>query len=213
MTASADQLAALTLLLTVGLVAAEVLKRPALKWILKPLAASGFVATAWAGGAATSPYGRWILVGLLFSWLGDIALLARRTPWIFQAGLGSFLLGHLAYCAAFVTRGLSPAVVAGGMILVAIAAVPTLRWLEPNLSAGMKGPVRAYVAAISLMVVLAASTSTFGGNLWILAGALAFYVSDLAVARERFVTPSSWNGIWGTPAYFGGQVILALTVR
>ena len=34
----------------------------------------------------------------------------------------------------------------------------------------------------------------------------------LAVARERFVVASFWNGAWGTPTYFVGQVVLALTV-
>ena len=45
-----------------------------------------------------------------------------------------------------------------------------------------------------------------------LTGALAFAISDLAVARERFVTPSFVNGAWGLPLYFAAQLTLAGTV-
>ena len=63
------------------------------------------------------------------------------------------------------------------------------------------------------MVLLAIATVAHAGNPWILVGAVLFYLSDLAVARERFVVRSFWNGAWGSPMYFVGQVVLALTVR
>ena len=78
----------------------------------------------------------------------------------------------------------------------------------------MRVPVLAYVAVISTMVLLAAGT--LGGadsHRAILSGALAFYVSDLAVARQRFVARTFWNKVWGLPLYYGAQLILASTVR
>jgi hypothetical protein len=39
-----------------------------------------------------------------------------------------------------------------------------------------------------------------------------FYVSDLAVARQRFVAQSWTNKLWGLPLYFGAQLVLAATV-
>ena len=44
-------------------------------------------------------------------------------------------------------------------------------------------------------------------------GAFAFYLSDLAVARQRFVVKSFTNKAWGLPLYFGAQLVLAWTVR
>ena len=50
------------------------------------------------------------------------------------------------------------------------------------------------------------------GDGLILVGAVAFFVSDLAVARERFVRSSFLNRAWGLPLYYGGVILLAATV-
>jgi uncharacterized membrane protein YhhN len=152
------------------------------------------------------------LVGLAFSWIGDVALLARESVRLFQLGLSSFLAGHIFYCIAFLARGVSlPAALWAGA-LASLAAGVALFWLRPHLKTTMRIPVQCYVIVITLMVVLATATVAEAGNIWILTGALLFYVSDLAVARERFVQRSRWNGAWGTPTYFLGQIVLALTV-
>ena len=46
----------------------------------------------------------------------------------------------------------------------------------------------------------------------ILAGAWGFAISDLAVARRQFVKRSIVNGLWGTPLYFGSQLLLAASL-
>jgi hypothetical protein len=38
---------------------------------------------------------------------------------------------------------------------------------------------------------------------------VAFYLSDLSVARDRFIAPSIENKVWGWPLYFGAQMVLA----
>jgi hypothetical protein len=43
-------------------------------------------------------------------------------------------------------------------------------------------------------------------------GALSFYVSDLFVARDRFVKKGAINRILGLPLYFGGQFLLAFSI-
>ena len=76
----------------------------------------------------------------------------------------------------------------------------------------MRPPLLAYVVTISLMVVVAAGAMGAGGVL-IPLGALLFYVSDLAVARDRFVAPGFANRLWGLPLYYTATLILAATVR
>jgi hypothetical protein len=44
------------------------------------------------------------------------------------------------------------------------------------------------------------------------AGAILFYVSDLAVARHRFIQRSFINRALGLPIYYLGQLLLALTI-
>jgi uncharacterized membrane protein YhhN len=62
------------------------------------------------------------------------------------------------------------------------------------------------------MVATALAATGGTGDVRIGAGAVAFYLSDLAVARERFVVSSRWNPTWGLPLYYGGQLLLASTV-
>ena len=100
-----------------------------------------------------------------------------------------------------------------------LPVVAVLRWLRPHLPADMRIPVYAYITVISTMVVFAVATWAHNPGLSgerasavIVAGALLFYLSDLAVARDRFVAPSFWNRAWGLPFYYGGQIVLALTV-
>jgi hypothetical protein len=62
------------------------------------------------------------------------------------------------------------------------------------------------------MVALSVGTTALLGNAWITVGAVMFYLSDLAVARDRFVAPGFTNRVWGLPLYYGAQLILALTV-
>ena len=46
---------------------------------------------------------------------------------------------------------------------------------------------------------------------WILViGSVGFAASDLAVAKDRFVTPGIANRRWGRPLYFASQFLIAL---
>lgn len=179
-------------------------------WTWKPVAATGFVATALAGGALETGYGRWVVAALVLSWWGDVLLIPRARA-AFLLGIASFLLGHLAFAGGFLTRGVVPlVVVVTALVLVAPARV-VLRWLAPHVPDEMRIPVRAYVVVICAMVACAVGTFVRAGSPTLLGGALMFFVSDLAVARERFVHDGFVNKAWGLPLYFGGQLLLAVS--
>ena len=78
----------------------------------------------------------------------------------------------------------------------------------------MQKAVVAYIAAIMTMVVGAIGTTALTGAaaMAIVLGAVGFMVSDLSVARDRFVSPGFINRVWGGPLYFISQLILATTV-
>jgi len=204
--------AALTIASTAALLAAERSSWRAGVWIAKPLASTGFVAAALAAGALDSPYGVWLLAGLVLAWLGDVLLIPRERPAAFLAGLVSFLLGHVAYAGAFAVRGLDPTTFAVALLAVLPASLLALREIYPHVPIRMRRPVLAYLVVISVMLVSAAGTVGHAGRPAIAIGALAFYLSDLAVARERFVAKSFTNKLWGLPLYFGAQLLLASTV-
>lgn len=81
-------------------------------------------------------------------------------------------------------------------------------YLRAHLPADMKVPVLIYTLIILAMVLL----SIWTGNLLVIAAAVMFAVSDIFVARDRFVSESPRNALIITPFYFGAQAIFALSI-
>ncbi len=196
----------------VGAAVAENAQRRGTARLLK-MAASTLV-VVYAGFVAGDPMlYAWLVIGALsLSWVGDLALTfdGRRA---FVTGLVAFAAAHVAYTVAFVARGGIDSVVllaaAAGTTLFAIVV---LRWLAPHRPDELGLPVAVYVVLISAMVATAFSSHAATPDLRIPAGAVAFAVSDLFVARQQFVTPSPWNRLIGLPLYFVAQLLLASTV-
>jgi uncharacterized membrane protein YhhN len=198
-----------TVAFAAALVRAEVSASPALRWF-KMLASTGFIAVAFSAGAASSTFGRFVLVALALSWIGDL-LLTYQVRQAFLGGLVSFLLGHVAYSVAFGTLGVRLSVLAGAAVSITIIAIFVWRWLAPHVG-DMTGPVVAYIVVISVMVVLAFGAFGDGATWLIPVGATLFFVSDLFVARNQFVAPGVTNRVWGLPLYYLAQVLLALSI-
>lgn len=181
-----------------------------LTWIAKPIASLGFLWFAWSLG----PHDRagWtIVIGLALCLVGDLCLLPGRKQW-FLAGLGAFLAGHIAYAVAFWQRGVSVPSAGIAALLLAIPATIVWRWLKPNIEPAMRGAVVAYIVAITTMVACAIGGAGIRAEWLTVVGAIAFYLSDLSVARDVFVKQEFANRLWGLPLYYGAQLCLAATV-
>ena len=177
--------------------------------VAKPLASVCFVLLAAMRLQGTGAYGLLVVLALALCLVGDVCLIF---PQAFLAGLAVFLLGHVAYAVAFASvappRGWSVPFA----LAVAAAGVAAVRWLWPYLG-DMRVPVLAYVVVISVMVWGALSAARAGAvPVRVAVGAGLFYLSDLTVARDRFVKLGFVNRAWGLPAYYGAQVLLALSV-
>lgn len=155
------------------------------------------------------PFATRMLVGLAVCALGDLLLLGERS---FPAGLVAFLLGHLGYLAAFASRSpLSEWPLLPLAPLLAVAAGAAL-WLWPHLGR-LHVPVALYIAAISAMTWGAVATVMADTVRWTAApGAVLFLLSDLAVARHRFVNRAFVNRAAGLPAYYLGQLLLVMAI-
>lgn len=193
------------------LLVAERSDRRRARAIFKLAASSSFVGLALALGATDTRYGRWILAALVLGWVGDACLLSRASGW-FMAGLSGFLLSHVAFTVAFLVAGVSPEATALALVLAGLAAVGVHRWLWPHLQPSDRAPVGAYVATIFVMCAAAVGCAAASGRWTPAAGAVLFAVSDLFVARDRFVAPAFANKAWGLPLYFLAQCLLASTV-
>jgi len=196
---------------TVALLVAEKNESALAKAIFKPTASTAFIAVALLNGAMDTAYGKAVVVALVFSWFGDVFLLSRKRS-MFLGGLVAFLLGHVAFGVAFILGGIT-------WLWALIAVVPMLgifeavrRWLIPSVEPKMKGPVYAYMVIITAMVILAAGLVGSTDEPLYLVAATMFFVSDLSVARDRFIEQGFHNRIWGIPLYFGAQILFGLTV-
>ena len=157
-------------------------------------------------------FGTWMFVGLVAGAAGDVALLGRGAR-AFVIGLLAFLVGHVAYVVALshvvpMSRWLGAAGLYA-LLPIAVAAF-ALRALWPKLG-GLRGPVIAYVVTIVAMVIGAVAARESYPLLAL--GAALFFASDLAVARDRFLARDFTNKLYGLPAYYAGQLLIAWAVR
>jgi len=177
------------------------------------VASSAFLGAAWAAGAFTSDYGRLILLGLGFSWLGDLLLLSQGRTRLFLLGMFGFILAHAAYGAGFLSLAFSPVAALVAAAGSAAAGYGTYRWLAPHLTGVFRVAVPVYIAIIAAMLALAVSATAATGQMAMTAGAAAFALSDLSVAQGHFVRPSWAAKAWGLPLYYAAQLVLAGSVR
>ena len=176
--------------------------------VAKSIASFGFVLAAFTNGARETPYGIAILAALVLSFVGDVFLLGadRRA---FNAGLFAFLLAHLAFSAAFFRTGLDPVRLGFAALVFAMVGLATYRWLARYIEQRMRVPIIAYVVAIVIMASAAVGAHV---HWFVPAAAVAFLVSDISVARDRFVNPSFANKLWGLPLYYLAQHLFAASV-
>lgn len=102
----------------------------------------------------------------------------------------------------------------GGAIFILVSTIIFLR-LKSYLG-NMIGPILAYIIIITAMVVGAGSlwnhsTLDIKGRILVLVGAILFYVSDIFVARHRFVQKEFLNRTIGLPMYYTAQFMIAFS--
>ncbi|MCD4748369.1 MAG: lysoplasmalogenase [Thermoanaerobaculales bacterium] len=183
--------------------------RRRLQWIAKPAASAVFLAVGLMRWSPNSAFDTWMVLGLALGLAGDVLLIEERT---FLLGLFVFLAGHGAFVAAFnVALGFIhwPIWILAPLGLAAVLAVA---WLRPH-AGRMLGPVLAYIGIITLM--------SWGGlSVWATGvlpmtaaiGASLFFLSDLAVARHRFIKAEFLNRVLVLPTYYAAQLLFAFTV-
>ncbi len=168
------------------------------------LASSGYMLVAVLGGGLRRRYGRLIVAALALCWLGDYV-----GPGRFMTGLAAFLLAHFVFMAAFWVRGIEVKRLVGSIVVVLAVSGGLAFWLFPRVPAADRVPIVAYVLVINAMMVLAGGTRGGPGHLLIVLGAAAFYVSDVLLARGKYVSSGSFNTVIGYPLYYTACMLFA----
>ncbi len=159
---------------------------------------------------------RWFGIGLLFSLIGDVALLLPRR--YFLMGLLAFLLTHIAYIIGLNPTP-PPAQAETLMTTAALAAITALgfRHLSRRLSQRpettlLLPAVLVYTLAIGIMT-LSAWLTLWRPNwpspaaLLVGLGATLFFISDFTLANHRLIAPVRHGGIIVIVTYHLGQAL------
>jgi len=174
-----------------------------------------FIVTAVVQPHSNSGYYYLLLMGLLFCLAGDI-FLALPQERMFLCGLVSFLIGHVFFVICFFyVADVNQWSLIGAGIGVIVSGIVFL-WLRSHLGS-MMVPVIVYIIVITAMVVGAWTIFgdgrfSFWARLLVFIGALSFYLSDIFVARDRFLKNEFMNRLLGLPLYYAAQFMLAFSV-
>jgi uncharacterized membrane protein YhhN len=185
------------------------------RMIVKPLLSLLFIIAALLQTHLNMTYFYVVFAGLVLCLIGDICLIFFFNKKIFTAGLGVFLAGHIMYTIAFITCGTSSAFLWVTIFACLALSTGVFCWLKPDLGV-MIGPVVAYIVIISAMTIGASALMSnpildVTGRTLVYAGALLFYVSDIFVARHRFVKKEFINRFIGLPLYYAAQFMIAFS--
>jgi uncharacterized membrane protein YhhN len=158
----------------------------------------------------------WILLGLLLSLVGDVALMWPKEG--FVPGLAAFLLAHLAYIVAFsrhvgFARRRLPFVVFG----VIAAVIVSVLW--PHIDAALRIPVLAYVVCLACMAAQAAvwwltsrGTAVEPYARRAALGGVFFMVSDACLAFNKFMLPLPASELLVLATYWVAQALIAASL-
>lgn len=214
MTDTAWILAAVTALAMVAdWVAVGVGSRPG-EWVAKPAATAGLIAVAVALPPADGTIRGWFVAALVLSLAGDVALLVehdRPGPTWFVAGLGSFLLAHVAYVVglALADPGL-PGFLLGVLLMATVLSTVGRRIVQgaAETEPALRLPVIVYMLVISAMVSMAIASGDGDAAV----GAALFAFSDSLIAWNRFVLPFGWARVGIMVTYHLGQAGLVASL-
>ena len=137
----------------------------------------------------------WVLAAaLLFSWLGDVLLIPKGTPWFIAGGI-AFLVSHILFIFAYLPairweRAVWWILIPAALLYYGISVTVTLK-LKGNIPVAMIVPMILYLLANSTMNLAALTqlmTLRNAGAAVAYAGAVFFFISDCTLYLVRYHT-------------------------
>ncbi len=174
-----------------------------------------FVITALLQPHPVPAYFHYLFIGLIFCLMGDVCLALPQGK-AFRGGLVAFLVGHVFYIFSFLSLTSTFHWISIGPFIIFVMSAFIFFWLRPHLGS-MLLPVLLYILVITVMAsgawaVFRNSSFQMSGRTLILVGSLCFYVSDVFVARNKFIKEEYRNRLLGLPLYYAAQFLLAFSI-
>lgn len=178
-----------------------------LEYVCKPATLTLLIALAVMLDPVHGDTRTWFVVALVLSLSGDVFLMLPGNFFVY--GLGSFLLGHVAYVVGLNLHTEGNWWYAVPVVLVvALLAVRLVGGIRRGDTPGLVGPVVAYVIVIGAM----GTSAVASGNALAAAGALLFMLSDSLIGETRFVRPWVGAGVAIMVTYHVGQALLTVSL-
>lgn len=182
-----------------------------LAWYAKPLLMPILFGAVWLHSGMSNQ--KLLLAALVFSWLGDVALMFLHiSPHFFIAGLLAFLIAHILYIVLFGKSFNKEVSASKGPLLLGFASISlylvSLGVILFPLLGEMLVPVAVYALTISSMLAFAWFGHfgwPAGARYWVLAGAAIFVVSDSFIALNKFYAPVPQSAFWVMSTYIVAQ--------
>lgn len=158
-------------------------------------------------------YSRKILIGLIFSGLGD-AFMVWKSMGYFVHGIAMFAMAQVMYASAFGLKPINP--YAG--IACSLIAATTYNYIYPGLNGALVFLTLIYILLICFMMWRAIARVQFFNDLWTwtklcgCAGAMFFMISDFVIAWDRFVLPVPYSHQIIMVTYYAAQLGITLSV-
>ena len=189
-----------------------------LRWLTKPFIVPlliGYLVSTLS--VIKSVVHKWVIAALVFSWIGDVLLMAE--PYdskFFIFGLVSFLIAHICYIDFFqvVKRKEKVRTYLLFVIPVITYYLALVGLLYSHLGV-LKIPVIIYGAVISTMLALALHMFFIkykDAGIMMLVGAVLFILSDSVLAINKFYQPFEYAGIVIMITYALAQLFIVLGV-
>lgn len=159
---------------------------------------------------------------LIASAVGDLLLVGERESF-FLSGLIAFFIAHIAYTVAFINPLIAVDVSLSIPIIISITmgvgwvSMVAYRSFHEDIPTALTIPSIAYTSVIAVMVICAAVHTIYLDCLTVMLGAVTFWLSDLAVAKQRFhghklMHKGFYVRLWGLPLYYVAQLVMASEV-
>ena len=183
--------------------------------IMKCILSLLFVIAALLQPHSVPAYYHYLFVGLIFCLIGDVCLALPHEK-VFMGGLVAFWVGHVFYIFSFLSLTQIFHWISTGLFIFFGLSAFIFFWLRPHLGS-MLIPVLLYILVITVMAsgawaVFWKSSFQISGRTLILVGSICFYLSDLFVARNKFIKEEYRNRLLGLPLYYTGQFLLAFSI-
>ena len=172
--------------------------------------------------AAPLPYARLVLLGLMLGAIGDVCLnlrflLTDGAKRVFLFGIAAFLLGHLAYLVALITR--EPVALLFALPAAAVVSVFLIRFVLSRIE--VDGVIKTfgivYLCVVFLMACVALALFLLepqnAGRALFAVGGLLFAASDVLLVLGQFGR-RTYRGFraLNLSLYYVGQVCICLTI-